>query len=51
MEKGNQVAAVKDKQGNLCLTCGLASEIPKIPMYGPYNLKGLEPGKTYSWCT
>lgn len=40
------------KKGNSCEKCGLAQEIPKIPMYGPYNLKNeLQPGKTYLWCT
>jgi len=35
---------------NTCRQCNLPTEIPKIPMYGPYNLH-LEPGKLYSWCS
>ena len=44
----------KDKetklQDNRCSKCHLCTEIPKVPMYGPYNFKDMEPGKTYLWC-
>mmetsp|Transcript_5171 Transcript_5171/g.7273 ORF Transcript_5171/g.7273 Transcript_5171/m.7273 type:complete len:130 (+) Transcript_5171:27-416(+) len=38
------------KKGNQCEKCHLATDVPTIPMYGPYNLR-LEKGKTYSWCS
>ena len=41
----------KIKKSNKCSNCNLVNEIPKIPMYGPYNMRGLDPNKTYYWCS
>jgi hypothetical protein len=40
----------QQRKGNQCTTCKLSTEIPTVPMYGPYNLRDLTPGKTYLWC-
>jgi len=36
---------------NRCRLCHLAMEKPNIPMYAPYNIKALEFGKYYLWCS
>lgn len=40
----------QNKTGNNCAKCNLCTEIPVIPMYAPYNVRDLQPGKTYLWC-
>eukprot|EP01091_Cochliopodium_minus_P018188 TRINITY_DN7301_c0_g1_i1.p1 TRINITY_DN7301_c0_g1~~TRINITY_DN7301_c0_g1_i1.p1 ORF type:complete len:140 (+),score=38.01 TRINITY_DN7301_c0_g1_i1:223-642(+) len=38
-----------DKDNN-CNTCTLSVEIPKISQRFPYEVKDLDPNKTYYWC-
>jgi CDGSH-type Zn-finger protein len=38
-------------ESNQCSTCHLAREIPEIPVYAPFSMRNLIPGKTYIWCS
>jgi len=35
---------------NPCARCGLACAIPVIPLYAPYTVRDLAPGRRYMWC-
>ncbi|KAM9967144.1 hypothetical protein ACTFIR_007383 [Dictyostelium discoideum] len=42
----------EEKKSSQCDDCGLCKYVPdKIPLYGPYSIRGLEPGETYYYCT
>ncbi|EGC32063.1 hypothetical protein DICPUDRAFT_156015 [Dictyostelium purpureum] len=40
------------KKSSQCEKCGLCKLVPeKIPLYGPYTVRGLEPNTQYYYCT
>ncbi|KAN0044972.1 hypothetical protein ACTA71_006499 [Dictyostelium dimigraforme] len=42
----------EEKESSQCNDCGLCKYVPdNIPLYGPYSIRGLEPGETYYYCT